>query len=100
MPKDKEVSISIPVGLQDGKRIVIPKMGNEGVNGGENGDLIIQIHVLSHPNFERQGNDLYCAVPISFTQAILGSEIHIQNLNGDNLKISIPAGTQNGKLLR
>ena len=100
VPKDKEVSINIPAGLQDGKRIVIPKMGNEGVNGGENGDLIIRIRVLSHSNFERQGNDLYCAVPISFTQAILGSEIHIQNLNGDNLKISIPAGTQNGKLLR
>ena len=98
--KNKEINIKLPAGTCNGKSIRIPNMGNEGLNGGQPGDLIINIVVKEHPNFVRNGNDIYCAVPISFTQAMLGCEIFIKNILGDNLKIPIPPGTQNGKLLR
>lgn len=96
----KEVTIKLPAGTDNGKIVRIPKMGNGGTNGGEPGDLIIRITVQDHPNFVKKGNDLYCAVPISFTQAMLGGNISIKNFSGDNLQMTIPAGIQNGKLLR
>lgn len=98
--KNKEINIKLPAGTYNGKSIRIPHMGNEGLNGGHSGDLIINIVVKEHPNFTRNGNDIYCAVPISFTQAMLGCEIFIKNILGENLKIPIPPGTQNGKILR
>jgi len=98
--KPKEVTIKLPAGVDTGKIIRIPKMGNDGINGGKPGDLVIKITVQDNPNFVKNGNDLYCAVPISFTQAMLGCNIFIKNFLGDNLRMTIPAGTQNGKLLR
>ncbi|MBO5137232.1 MAG: molecular chaperone DnaJ [Spirochaetaceae bacterium] len=98
--KRKKVSIKIPAGVDNGKRITIPRQGDAGRNGGSAGDLIVVLHVLPHQYFERDGNDLYCAVPISISQATLGSEIYVTALDGKKLKLKIPAGTQNGKLLR
>ncbi|MBE6351196.1 MAG: molecular chaperone DnaJ [Spirochaetaceae bacterium] len=98
--KRKKINISIPAGVNHGKRITIPRQGDAGQNGGPAGDLIVVLHVASHSHFERDGNDLYCAVPVSFTQAALGAEIFVTNLDGKKIKLKIPAGTQNGKLLR
>ncbi|MBP5175133.1 MAG: molecular chaperone DnaJ [Treponema sp.] len=98
--KEKMVTITIPAGVDDGKRIVIPKQGDAGTNGGEPGDFIIFLHVEDDAYFERDGNDLYCAVPISISQAALGASINITGLDGRKITLKIPSGTQQGKMLR
>ncbi|MBR1638433.1 MAG: molecular chaperone DnaJ [Treponema sp.] len=98
--KSKAMSLKIPAGVDDGKRIVIRGQGDAGENGGPAGDLVVVLHVEQHPNFERDGNDLYCAVPISMAQAALGCEISIISLDGKRVTIKVPDGTPNGKLLR
>lgn len=98
--KNKMMSLKIPSGVDNGKRIVVHGQGDVGENGGPAGDLVVVLHVEAHQNFERDGNDLYCAVPVSFTQAILGCEIQITSLDGKRVSIKVPDGTVNGKLLR
>ena len=98
--KSKMMSLKIPAGTDNGKRIVIPGQGDAGENGGPAGDLVVIVHVDSHPLFERSGQDLYYAVPISMSQATLGCDIEIEALNGKKVLIKIPSGTSNGKLLR
>lgn len=98
--KRKKISIKIPAGVDNGKRITIPRQGDAGRNGGPAGDLIVVLHVASHQYFERDGNDLYCAVPVSMSQVALGADIFVTALDGKKIKLKIPAGTQNGKLLR
>ena len=98
--RQKSVTITIPAGSDNGKRVAIPRMGNAGTDGGSTGDLIIIINVRDHKCFERSGNDLYCAVPISISQAALGADISIRTLDDRTITIKIPAGTSQGKLLR
>jgi len=98
--KRQKILVTIPAGVEDGKRISIPRQGDAGPNGGPYGDLFVFIRVKAHAWFERSGSDLYCAIPISMTQAALGAEIQIAALDGKQLKLKIPAGTQNDKLLR
>jgi molecular chaperone DnaJ len=98
--KRQKILVTIPAGVDDGKRISIPRQGDAGAKGGPYGDLIVFIRVKAHTSFERSGADLYCAVPISMTQAALGSEITVTALDDKKLKLKIPAGTQSGKLLR
>ncbi len=98
--KNKQMTLNIPCGVDNGKRISIPHQGDAGENGGPAGDLMVIIHVEQHPYFERDGQDLYCAIPISFTQAILGAEISFQALDGKSITFAVPAGTANGKLLK
>ena len=94
------MSLKIPAGVDNGKRIVIRGMGDVGENGGPAGDLVVVLHVENHPFFERDGQDLYCAVPVSMAQAALGCEITITGLDGKKITIKVPDGTANGKLLR
>ena len=98
--KHKAMTVTIKAGVDNGKRITIPGMGNAGTNGGADGDLILVLHVRDDKYFERSGNDLYCAVPISISQAALGADISIKTLDGRSITIKIPAGTTQGKLLR
>lgn len=98
--KRQKLLVTIPAGVEDGKRINIPRQGDAGANGGSYGDLFVFIRVKPHPYFERSGVDLYCAVPISITQAALGAEVTVTALDEKKLKLKIPAGTQNGKMLR
>lgn len=98
--KSKKMTLTIPPGTDNGRRISIPKQGDAGENGGPSGDLIVIIHVDSHPLFERDGQDLYCAVPVTFAQAVLGQDITIPSLDGKKIDLKIPAGTASGKLLR
>lgn len=98
--KRQKILVTIPAGVDDGKRINIPRQGDAGSNGGSYGDLYVFIRVNAHPYFERSGADLYCAIPISITQAALGAEIHVTSLDDKKIKLKIPAGTQHGKLLR
>lgn len=98
--KSKRVTLKIPAGVDDGRRIVIPHQGDAGRNGGVSGDLVVILHVASHPNFERDGQDLYCAVPISISQASLGATISITSLDNKKIDVKIPSGTVHGKLMR
>ena len=98
--KSKVVTLTIAPGADDGKRITIPHQGDAGTNGGSSGDLIVIIHVKQDKYFEREGNDLYCAIPISLSQAVLGADVTITNLDGSKISVKIPSGSTQGKLLR
>jgi molecular chaperone DnaJ len=98
--KRQKIMVTIPAGVENGKRVAIPRQGDAGPGGGPPGDLYVFIRIKPHEFFERQDLDLYCAVPISITQAALGAEIQVSTLDGKKLKVKIPAGTSNGKLLR
>ncbi|MDE5898049.1 MAG: molecular chaperone DnaJ, partial [Treponemataceae bacterium] len=98
--KSKRMTLTIPAGVDSGKRIAIPRQGDVGENGGTPGDLIVILHVEQHPTFGRDGQDLYCAVPVTFAQAALGADITIPALDGKKVELKVPAGTGNGKLLR
>ncbi len=99
-PKRKKVLVTIPAGVDSGKKIRIPHMGDAGANGGPAGDLIVVLDVSPHKYFERNDFDLYCAVPVSLSQAALGAELTISALDGKKIKLKVPAGTQHGKMLR
>ncbi len=98
--KRQKIKVTIPPGIEDGRRVTIPGQGDAGPNGGPAGDLYVFIRVLAHEYYERDGADLYCAIPISMTQAALGAEIAITTIEGKKVKVSVPAGTSHGKILR
>jgi molecular chaperone DnaJ len=98
--KRQKIMVTIPSGVENGRRVVIPRQGDAGPSGGPPGDLYVFIRVKPHEYYERQDEDLYCAVPISITQASLGADIHVPTLDGKTIKVKIPPGIQNGKLLR
>lgn len=91
----KKLSISIPAGIDDGERVGVTGQGNEGRNGGSAGDLVIVVNVRPHSIFKRDGYNLYCEVPITYSEAALGAELSIPTLEGD-VKYTIPEGTQTG----
>ena len=96
---NKTLEVKIPSGIDDGMRIRSTGNGEPGTNGGPPGDLYIEIRVKKHEIFERDGDDLHCAVPISFTTAALGGEIEVPTLAG-KAAIDIPEGTQAAKQFR
>ena len=97
--RQKTLEISIPAGIDDGMRIRSTGNGEPGTNGGPPGDLYIEIRLQKHEVFQRDGDDLPCAVPISFTTAALGGEVSVPTLNGE-AAIDLPEGTQTGKQFR
>ncbi len=97
--RQKTVETKVPAGVEDGTRIRFNGLGEAGVFGGPAGDLYVVLHVKEHPFFERDGNDLHCVVPISFTQAALGAEIKVPTLEGEQV-LKVPDGTQSGTTLR
>lgn len=98
--KVQKIKVTIPPGIESGKRISIAGQGDAGPSGGPSGDLYVDIQVQPHQFFERSGTDLYCVIPISMTQASLGTEINVATLDDKKIKVKIPSGTQNGKVLR
>ena len=96
---NKTLEVKIPAGIDDGMRIRSTGNGEPGANGGPPGDLYIEIRLKKHDIFERDGDDLHCAVPISFTTAALGGEIEVPTLAG-KAAIDIPEGTQAAKQFR
>lgn len=97
--RTRNIKVRIPAGVQDGATIRIPGKGNPGRSGGPAGDLLLKVHVTPHPVFDRRGNDLHVTVPISFTEATLGTTVEVPTLDG-SVSIKIPAGTPNGKMFR
>jgi len=98
--KRQKIMVTIPSGMENGKRVVVSRQGDAGPAGGPPGDLYVFIRVKPHEFFERQADDLYCAIPISVTQATLGAEIQVSSLEGKTIKVKVPSGIQSGKLLR
>ncbi len=97
--QEKVLAIKIPAGVEDGMRLRVGGEGDAGSKSGEPGDLYVVLRVREHPFFERRGNDLYCTVPISIPQAVLGTELKIPTLRGDE-RLHIPEGTQTGSVFR
>ena len=93
--ENRKLTVTIPAGIDNGKRIALRGQGCEGKNGGPAGDLIIEVTVRSHNIFERDGANIYCEVPITVTEATLGAEIDIPTLEGTS-KHKIDEGTQPG----
>ncbi|MBE6484915.1 MAG: J domain-containing protein [Actinomycetaceae bacterium] len=98
--RGNSVTARIPAGVLDGQQIRIAGKGGEGRNGGENGDIIITVHVEKHPVYEVRGKDVYVNVPVSFAEAALGATVEVPTLDGKNVQVKIPAGSSTDKLLR
>ena len=97
--RNKTLEVKIPSGIDDGMRIRSSGNGEPGLNGGPPGDLYVEIHIKPHGVFQRDGDDLHCEMPISFTTAALGGEIEVPTLSG-KASFTIPEGTQSGKTFR
>ena len=97
--KHKTLSVKIPAGVDTGDRIRLSGEGEAGVNGGPSGDLYVVINLREHSVFQREGNDLHCEMPISFTTAALGGDVVIPTLDGE-AKIKIPPESQTGQVFR
>lgn len=95
----RKIHLNIPAGVDDGAQLRVAGEGEAGINGGPPGDLYVVLHVKPHPFFEREGNDIYCQVPITFVQAALGDEIEVPTVDG-RVKLKIPAGTQTETFFR
>ncbi len=97
--QQKVLSIRIPAGIDDGTRVRVVGEGEAGLRGGPAGDLYVVVKVREHPFFDRQGTDLYCTVPISISQAALGTQIKVPTLQGEE-RLRIPEGTQSEAVFR
>lgn len=97
--KKVDLEVKIPAGIDSNQRLKLSGEGDSGTQGAPDGDLYVVINVLPHSIFERDGFDLHCTVPISFTQAALGDEVEVPTLDG-RVAVTINEGTQSGKKMR
>lgn len=97
--RNKTLEVKIPAGIDNGMRIRSTGNGEPGTNGGPPGDLYVEIHIKPHQVFQREGDDLHCEMPISFSKAALGGEIEVPTLTG-KVSFTVPEGTQTGKTFR
>ncbi len=95
----KAQQLKLKPGIKNGQVLRIKERGGQGTNGGPKGDIYLTLIISSHPHFERKGDDLYCEAPVELYTAILGGKQLISTLKG-SIRIDIPAGTDNGKVLR
>ena len=94
-----KIRLRIPAGIEDGSRLRTSGKGEAGLRGQPSGDLYVVVHIKEHEVFERDGENLFCEVPLPFTVAALGGELEVPTLSG-SAKIKIPAGTQNGRVFK
>jgi molecular chaperone DnaJ len=99
LPSEEVIEVNIPQGVDNGTRVRLTGMGEPGDRGGPSGDLYVTVIVREHPLFQREDYDVFCEMPISFTQAALGAKIDVPTLDG-KVKMTIPEGTQSGKVFR
>jgi len=95
----RSIKVKIPAGVDDGSRLKLRGEGESGYHGGPTGDLYVVVHVRPHEIFSREGNHIICEMPISMVQAALGAKVDVPTLDGI-VKMTIPPGTQTGKLFR
>ncbi|HVC49245.1 MAG TPA: molecular chaperone DnaJ [Burkholderiales bacterium] len=96
---NRTLAVKIPAGVDNGDRIRLSGEGEPGINGGPAGDLYVVVELKQHPVFVREGDDLHCELPLSFTVAVLGGEIEVPGLNGRH-RLKVPPETQTGRTLR
>jgi molecular chaperone DnaJ len=96
----RTLTARIPAGINDGKKIRLRGKGRPGVNGGQAGDLVVTVHVTPHPVYSLDGHDLRMTVPITFTEAALGTTLEVPTLDGATVRLKVPAGTPSGRVLR
>lgn len=97
--KTRTLEVKVPAGVDEGARLRMSGEGEGGLRGGPAGDLYVYLHVKDHPLFERDGNDVWCEVPLPMIKATLGAEIEVPTLDG-KVSLKIPEGTQTGKVFR
>jgi molecular chaperone DnaJ len=98
--KDRNLSVNIPAGVEDGTRIRLAGEGEAGLRGGPAGDLYIFLSLKPHEFFQRDGADIFCRVPISMTTAALGGHIDVPTVDGGKTRVKVPEGTETGKQFR
>ncbi|HUU66763.1 MAG TPA: molecular chaperone DnaJ [Methyloceanibacter sp.] len=98
--RERTLSVTIPVGVEDGTRIRLASEGEAGVRGGPPGDLYIFLSIKPHEFFQRDGADLFCRVPISMTTAALGGQIEVPTIDGGRSRVKVPEGSESGKQFR
>lgn len=96
----RSITVKIPPGVDTGSRVRIAGEGAPGMGGGPRGDLYLVINVLPHSRFERRGDDLYIRVPVDLYTMLLGGEVRVPAMGGRTVTLKVPAGTQNGKVMR
>lgn len=94
--KNKDIELKVPAGVDTGNRLRLSGKGEAGINGGPNGDIYVEFSVKAHPLFERDDNDIYLTLPITITEAVLGTKKDVPTLYG-NIKLTIPAGSSSGE---
>lgn len=94
--RPREVNVRIPAGVADGQRIRLKGRGAPGRNGGPAGDLLVECRVTPHPMFAREGENLIVRVPVSFTEAVLGTTVPVPTLSGEEVALKLKPGTQSG----
>ena len=99
-PGGKKITARVPAGVNDGQKIRIRGKGHPSPDGGKPGDVIITVGVPKHPIFAREGDHLRVEVPITFGEATLGATIEVPTIDGEVVKVKVPAGTPGGKVLR
>ncbi|MBE7491244.1 MAG: molecular chaperone DnaJ [Planctomycetes bacterium] len=97
--KEREITIKVPAGIEDGMTLRVAGEGEAGENGAPPGDLLCDVHIKPHPLFKRAGADVYLVVPVGFAQAALGASIEVPTLKG-KAELKIARGTQSGQVLR
>lgn len=95
----KTINVEIPAGIDNGQVLRVPNQGDSGLNGGPSGNLHVGVTVRPDPVFSRNGFDVHCEIPLTYTQAVLGDEITVPTIDG-NVKYSVSEGTQNGTTFR
>ena len=95
----KTIEVTVPAGIDDEQVLNVSGHGNAGANGGPNGDLHVYINVRPHPIYKRRGNDVWCEMPITFTQAALGADVEVPTLDG-KVSYHVHEGTQPGDVFR
>lgn len=96
----KPIKVKIPAGVKDGQKIRLRGRGRPSPDGGESGDIVLQVTVKPHPVFTRDGVNLRVTVPVSFTEAALGATIEVPTLGGDPVRLKVAPGTPAGRVLR
>jgi molecular chaperone DnaJ len=97
--KKEKLSVKVPAGIDEGQRLKLSGQGDSGSNGGPSGDLYVLIRIQDHEFFKREDYDVHCEVPISFSQAALGTDIEVPTLGG-RVSMKIPEGTQSGQKMK
>jgi molecular chaperone DnaJ len=98
--RERTLSVNVPAGVEDGTRIRLAGEGEAGLRGGPSGDLYIFLSIKPHPFLQRDGADLFCRVPVSMVTASLGGDLTVPVLDGQEVSVKVPEGTQTGKQIR